>query len=231
MTVSKVLSLATRVKTIFESSEIHEKRALLNYLIQNPTLNGKKLYFTIASPYNLVLDLASKPTWYQLKYAISVIQPNDEQFRAVIEALKKAHADQDKVKTNAFSRVNTELTKVTSKISKLFDLYLEGDITNEEYKTKRIELNVQKEKLERKLASLDGAVDEWYSNAITIMNLVKDAPLLFEESSEAVDKRRLLDMLFQNLEIFDDQLRWKYKKPFNLMVSYTNTSSWLSVSV
>lgn len=165
----------------------------------------------------------------QLKYAISVIQPNDEQFRAVIEALKKAHADQDKVKTNAFSRVNTELTKVTSKISKLFDLYLEGDITNEEYKTKRIELNVQKEKLERKLASLDGAVDEWYSNAITIMNLVKDAPLLFEESSEAVDKRRLLDMLFQNLEIFDDQLRWKYKKPFNLMVSYTNTSSWLGM--
>ena len=63
LTVSKVLSLATRVKTIFESSEIHEKRALLNYLIQNPTVNGKKLYFTIASPYNLVLDLASKPTW------------------------------------------------------------------------------------------------------------------------------------------------------------------------
>ena len=63
LTVSKVLSLATRVKTIFESSEIHEKRALLNYLIQNPTLNGKKLYFSIASPFNLVLDLASKPTW------------------------------------------------------------------------------------------------------------------------------------------------------------------------
>lgn len=63
LTVSKVLSLATRVRTIFESSEIHEKRALLNYLIQNPTVNGKKLYFTIASPFNLVLELADSPNW------------------------------------------------------------------------------------------------------------------------------------------------------------------------
>ena len=66
LTVSKVLSLATRVKTILESSEIHEKRALLNYLIQNPTTKGKKLYFSIASPYNLVLYLASNHSWLPL---------------------------------------------------------------------------------------------------------------------------------------------------------------------
>ncbi|MEX2409985.1 MAG: recombinase family protein [Candidatus Paceibacterota bacterium] len=63
LTLSKVLMLATRVKIIFESSEIHEKRALLNYLIQNPTVNRKKLHFTIASPFNLVLELSGNPTW------------------------------------------------------------------------------------------------------------------------------------------------------------------------
>ncbi len=45
LTLSTVLSLAKRAKIIFESSEIHEKRAFLNYLIQNPTLNEKKLFF------------------------------------------------------------------------------------------------------------------------------------------------------------------------------------------
>jgi len=63
MTVSKVLSLAKRAKTIFESSEIPEKRAFLNYLIQNPTVKRKKLYFSIASPFNLVLELSNNPTW------------------------------------------------------------------------------------------------------------------------------------------------------------------------
>lgn len=62
-TVATVLSVARRAKAIFESSEPSEKRAFLNYLLQNPTVNGKKLCFTIASPLNLVLELADSPNW------------------------------------------------------------------------------------------------------------------------------------------------------------------------
>jgi len=61
-TVATVISLARRAKTIFdESSDPARKRAFLNYLLQNPTVNGKKLDFSIASPFNLVLELASRP--------------------------------------------------------------------------------------------------------------------------------------------------------------------------
>ena len=63
LTVSKVFSIAKRAKEIFESSEISEKRALLAYLIQNPVVNRKKLYFSITSPFNLILDLTSNPNW------------------------------------------------------------------------------------------------------------------------------------------------------------------------
>lgn len=62
-TVATVVSLARRAKSIFESSELHEKRAFLDYLLQNPTVNEKKLSFTIASPFNLVLKLADNPNW------------------------------------------------------------------------------------------------------------------------------------------------------------------------
>ena len=62
--VSVVVTVARQAKSIFEkSSEVKEKRAFLNYLLQNPTLNGKKLYFSIASPFNLVLEWANCPTW------------------------------------------------------------------------------------------------------------------------------------------------------------------------
>ncbi len=58
-TVAMVISVARRAKTIFEnSSETSEKRAFLNYILQNPTVDGKKLAFTLASPFNLVLDFA-----------------------------------------------------------------------------------------------------------------------------------------------------------------------------
>lgn len=62
--VSVVVTVARQAKEIFDkSSEVAEKRAFLNYLLQNPTVNGKKLYFSIASPFNLVLDLATSPNW------------------------------------------------------------------------------------------------------------------------------------------------------------------------
>ena len=63
-TVATVISVARRAKTIFEnSSEPARKRAFLNYILQNPTVNGKELCFSIASPFNLVLELADSPNW------------------------------------------------------------------------------------------------------------------------------------------------------------------------
>jgi hypothetical protein len=59
------------------------------------------------------------------------------------------------------------------------------------------------------------------------MELVRDAPLLFSKSSEPEDKRRILDILFQNPELHGERLLLKYKKPFNLMASCNEMNSWL----
>ena len=57
-TVATVLSVARRAKTIFEnSSEPARKRAFLNYLLQNPMVNGKTLTYQLRSPFNYLLDL------------------------------------------------------------------------------------------------------------------------------------------------------------------------------
>lgn len=60
-TIGAVFSVARRAKEIFDSSETNEKRAFLNYLLQNPTVEQKNLVFTVRSPFNLVLELTSSP--------------------------------------------------------------------------------------------------------------------------------------------------------------------------
>ncbi len=60
-TIATVFSLARRAKQIFYSSEINEQRAFIRYLLQNPTVNEKKLHFTVASPYNSLLELSDSP--------------------------------------------------------------------------------------------------------------------------------------------------------------------------
>jgi len=62
ITVATVLNLAKRAKQLFMSSETDEKRAILNYLLQNCVANGKKLEFTMRSPFNTILELANQPT-------------------------------------------------------------------------------------------------------------------------------------------------------------------------
>jgi len=59
--VATVFNIARHMKEIFESSEPLEKRAFLNFLLQNPTVSGKKLDFTLRKPFNLILDLATCP--------------------------------------------------------------------------------------------------------------------------------------------------------------------------
>ena len=46
------------IKDIFESSEVPEKRALLQFLLQNPTVKGKTLSFELKKSFNFVLNLA-----------------------------------------------------------------------------------------------------------------------------------------------------------------------------
>src|SRR3989344_7213883 len=54
-------SLSQRMGEIFESSEVAEKRAILNFVLQNPVVNDKKLEFTLRKPFDLVLQLADNP--------------------------------------------------------------------------------------------------------------------------------------------------------------------------
>jgi hypothetical protein len=59
ITISAVLNIAKNALSLFESSDTSQKRAILNFLLQNSTANGKKLTFTMRSPFNHILNLAS----------------------------------------------------------------------------------------------------------------------------------------------------------------------------
>ena len=60
---STVLNLAKRALDIFESSEVPEKRALLNFLLQNCVVDGKTPAFSLRSPFDTILTFANQPNW------------------------------------------------------------------------------------------------------------------------------------------------------------------------
>lgn len=56
VTANMVLSLAQRSREIFESSEVDEKRQLLNFVFQNLELKDKKLSVTLREPFKIIKD-------------------------------------------------------------------------------------------------------------------------------------------------------------------------------
>ena len=56
ITANMVLSLARRSREIFESSEVEEKRQLLNFVFLNFKLKDKKLSITLREPFKIIKD-------------------------------------------------------------------------------------------------------------------------------------------------------------------------------
>ena len=63
ITANTVLNLAKRAYEIFKSSEVAEKRQLLNFLLQNLELKGRKLMFTMKTPFDTVLSANRCSNW------------------------------------------------------------------------------------------------------------------------------------------------------------------------
>lgn len=83
ITVSAVLNLARRAAEIFESSEVPEKRQLLNYLLQNPRVDGKKLLFELKTPFDTIASVKDQPIGLPLLVAFRTL--NWVKIRAILE--------------------------------------------------------------------------------------------------------------------------------------------------
>ena len=62
VTANMVLKLAARAREIFESSEVDEKRQLLNLVFQNLKLEGKNLLIHTQEPFSTMMAYKQCPT-------------------------------------------------------------------------------------------------------------------------------------------------------------------------
>lgn len=67
MTASLLLDLAKRAWDIFKSSETPEKRALINFVLQNCILDDKKLEYNLKDPFATIVKYANHPVWQAQK--------------------------------------------------------------------------------------------------------------------------------------------------------------------
>jgi hypothetical protein len=70
ITVNTMFKLAKHSRELFESSEVPEKRAILNYILQNYTVNEKTPCITMRSPFVEMLSMATQPIGLRLSVTL-----------------------------------------------------------------------------------------------------------------------------------------------------------------
>ena len=73
ITAKSILKLAQKARELFDSSEVKEKRQLLNFLLQNCELKGKKLQYKLKSPFDTILLAGSCSELYPLLYTFRTL--------------------------------------------------------------------------------------------------------------------------------------------------------------
>lgn len=63
LTTSRLVEIGSRSADIFSRSKPHEKRALLNLVLQNVTLDGEKVRYKAKFPFSMVLKYAPSSNW------------------------------------------------------------------------------------------------------------------------------------------------------------------------
>lgn len=58
-----ILSLSQRAGELFESSELEQKREIINLTLQNLVLNGEKLSYDLTKPFDTILKSNDSHIW------------------------------------------------------------------------------------------------------------------------------------------------------------------------
>jgi hypothetical protein len=63
MTLESLIYLASRAAELFERSKTEQKRQLVVFVFSNLRLRGKKLEFSLRSPFDLMVNRANYSSW------------------------------------------------------------------------------------------------------------------------------------------------------------------------
>ena len=155
----------------------------------------------------------------QFSRIFSKLQMPQEAIDDIVEALKTNHKHKSEFYKDLLNRYQTDYQRYETGIEKAYDDYLLGSITKDKYEKKRKEYRAEQKKINKKIAKLHYADEEYYLTSEYLLKLASNAGKLFE-SSEVHEKRLLLKMALQNLELKGKKARYDWINPFDKIAFY-----------
>lgn len=147
-----------------------------------------------------------------------LVEINDE--------LKNSSNKEHKHQVSEVDRLQKQYQTIQNRSKNARDLFLDMAITKETFDEMMIDLSVERKNTETRLQKLTGADDEFNKTVSTIFALASKAHELFK-SSELDEKRRIIAILFPNLQMDAAKLVLTPRKPFDVFLHLGDCPKWL----
>lgn len=177
--------------------------------------NGKRLYIPERE-----IDLQIIEILKTLKFPSSRLN----QYRKHLADSKNAEIA---YRNQEVGHLQASLTKNRDRMDKLMNLFIDGNIDQEVFDTKREQLKIEKTRLEAKIKA-HSLADDGFNNLICeLIDIASNSYEIFGFSGNFELKRNLLKMLFRTLEIKDGKLGYALSFPFSKMQKIAHHPNWL----
>jgi len=122
----------------------------------------------------------------------------------------------------------TENTKIETRIGRLMDCYLDGELSKEEHEAKRLELKQKRENNIKEIEAHNKADDSFANMLISLVELASNAHQTFTGSTIA-EKHNLVNLVFANLTLKPEKLDFMLRSPFDTFIQIPKTSEWCTL--
>ena len=144
----------------------------------------------------------------------------------VADELKKSSDKEHQHQVSEGVRLQQQYQTLQTRIKRARELYLDASIAKEEFDEMMTGLQVERQNVEARLQRLSNADSSFNKNVMTIFELASKAHDLFK-SSELEEKRRIIALVFPNLEMNAAKLVFTLRKPFDMMMNVSHRQEWL----
>ena len=126
---------------------------------------------------------------------------------------------------NQIKELHSAHTKTKSRLDRLTDLFLDGDIDKVSYEEKRKQLIQKRADIVREIENHNRTDDKRANYLIHTIELASRASEVFKGSTTS-EKRKLINLVLSNLELKDQKLSYTLHSPFDQFIKTAKTREW-----
>ena len=148
---------------------------------------------------------------------------NERLAQWIQKALKESHADEMEYHNTALAELNSRLTRTQQKVDMLYDEKLEGKISADFYEKKLAQYSQELEEIIASIQRHKDANISYIELGSSILDLTQRARALYEEKASPEKKRKLISLVFAELQLKDKVVTPVFNKAFQFIIERVNT--------